>query len=393
MKIRRYLAKDMRQALAQVRDQQGPDAVILSTRQVGEGVEVVAAMDFDPEIFAAAAESDIPEVAPAPSEDSFDFSSVVNRGAQTAQNSEVSSELNALRRMLETQLATLAWNDLTRRAPVHTEVLKELTTLGITPALAAEFVSQLPQRCELAEGQRLALGLFAHRIQVMPERWIEKGGRVALIGATGVGKTSTVAKIAARWVLRHGARDIALVSTDSTRIGAQDHIQTIGRLLGVPCYVVDNMHALSNTLSELSSRRLVLVDTAGLSQRDKRLNTELAMLRAADSRLECSLVLSGSAQACAVEEIIEKFSFVQPTSCILTKVDEAASLGGALSAIVKSKLPIAYCCDGQRLAEDIKPARAHQLVVQARQLARVAGATADEDLLSRRFGGISHVIA
>jgi flagellar biosynthesis protein FlhF len=286
----------------------------------------------------------------------------------------------------------LAWNDLTRRAPIHTEVLKELTKIGIAPQLAAEFVSQLPARCEFVEAQRLALALFAHRIPVQPERWTQ-GGIVALVGATGVGKTSTIAKLAARWVLSNGPRDIALVSTDSVRIGAQDQLQTIGRLLGVPCYGVDSASELKQLLADLDNRRMVFVDTAGIGQRDQRLTQELSVLAAAHPRLQTALVLPANAQAGAVEETLVRFAPAQAVGCILTKLDEAASLGGVLSALIRAELPVTYTCDGQRLAEDIKPARAHQLVVRALQLSRTAGAAADEDLLSRRFGGISHAIA
>jgi flagellar biosynthesis protein FlhF len=405
MKIRRYVAKDMRQALRQVREQQGPDAVILSSRPLGNEVEVVAAIDFDPEVHQAAAASDQLDTYTAAAADTHDFAYLLNRslseapltaginGFSATTNAGVGEELGALRRMLETQLATLAWNDLTRRAPVHTEVLKELTKIGITPELAAEFVSQLPARSELAEAQRLALALFAHRIPVQSDRWSEKGGMVALIGATGVGKTSTLAKLAARWVLSHGARHIAIVSTDSVRIGAQDQLQTIGRLLGVPCYSADTVGDLGGLLADLENRKLVLVDTPGLSQRDQRLTQELTALAAANPRLETALVIPANAQAGVLEETLVRFSPAQPVGCILTKVDEAASLGGALSALTRAQLPLTYICEGQRLAEDIKPARAHQLVVQALQLSRSSGAAADEDLLSRRFGGISHALA
>ncbi len=417
MKIRRYVARDMRQALRQVREQQGPDAVILSSRPLGDEVEVVAAIDFDPDVHHAAAASDELDLFTAEASGTYDFAQLLNRslteappgaamnlsgaksnsgtdtGTGTGTDTGMGAEIGALRRMLETQLAILAWNDLTRRAPLHTEVLKELTKIGITPTLAAEFVSQLPARCELVEAQRLALALFAHRITEQPQQWLERGGIVALIGATGVGKTTTLAKIAARWVLQFGPRDLALVSTDSVRIGAQDQMQTIGRLLGAPCYSVDTVDELKPLLADLENRKMVLIDTPGYRPRDQRLAHELTILAAAHPRLETALVLPANSQAGALEETLVRFSPAQSQCCILTKTDEAASLGGALSALIRAQLPIAYVCDGQRLAEDIKPARAHQLVVRALQLSRSSGAAADEDLLSRRFGGIAHALA
>jgi flagellar biosynthesis protein FlhF len=404
MKIRRYLAKDMRQALKQVREQQGPDAVILSSRNMGGEVEVVAAVDFDPDVHHAAVANDEVDVYAADAADTHDFAHLLNRSLGDASPgtdlafgntdaSGVNAELSALRRMLETQLATLAWNDLTRRAPIHTEVLKELTKIGVATELAAEFVSQLPARCEFVEAQRLVLALLAHRIPVQADRWSGKGGMIALVGATGVGKTSTLAKIAARWVLESGASELALVSADSVRIGAHEQLQTIGRLLGVPCYCVDSVQELPALLADLQNRKLVLIDTAGLSQRDQRLAQELEALAVAHPRLETVLVLPANGQAGSLEETLVRFASAQPATCILTKIDEAASLGGALSALIRAELPVSFVCDGQRLAEDIKPARAHQLVIRALQLSRSTGAAADEDLLSRRFGGISHAIA
>jgi flagellar biosynthesis protein FlhF len=394
MKIRRYVAKDMRIALKQVREAQGPDAVILHTRRVGDQVEVVAAIDFDPENLDDAA------VAQQQASDAYDFSSAVNRARHAedspspalAQNT-VDNELNALRRMLETQLSVLAWNDLTRRAPVHTEVLKFVSTLGVTVELAAELVSQLPARIELAEAQRLALALFAQRIPTMPERWLNEGGVIALVGPTGVGKTSAIAKIAARWTLQRGAHDLALVCADNMRIGAHEHLQSIGRLLGAPCFSVDTTAQLPPLLDDLARRKLVLIDTAGASQRDPRLAEELSTIAQASRRLETSLVLAASSQAGAIEETLQGFSVAKPASCVLTKLDEATSLGGVLSAVTRARVPIAYVSEGQRVAEDLQPARGYRLVARAVQLAKSAGAAADEDLLCRRFGGIAHAIA
>jgi flagellar biosynthesis protein FlhF len=146
-------------------------------------------------------------------------------------------------------------------------------------------------------------------------------------------------------------------------------------------------------LPEVDNRKLVLIDTAGLSQRSDRLTDELTAIAGAHPRIETALVLSANAQAGAIEETLVRFAPAQARHCVLTKLDEAASLGGLLAALSRARLPIAYVCDGQRLAEDLRTARAHQLVVRAVQLARSAGAAADEDLLSRRFGGIAHAIA
>jgi flagellar biosynthesis protein FlhF len=295
--------------------------------------------------------------------------------------------------MLETQLATLAWNDLSRRAPIQTEVLRQLTVLGLAHDLAGELVSQLPARMELAEAQRLSLALMARRIETVGERWMEGGGVVALVGPTGVGKTTLIAKLAARWVLRHGARGIALVSTDCIRIGAQEQIHTLGRLLGVPAYAIDGAADLTELLDRLGERRFVLIDSAGLSQRDPRLTDELEALANTSDQLETSLVLSAAAQAGAIEESLARFAPARPTTCCVTKLDEATSLGGTLSALIRTKLPLAYLSDGQQVPEDLSPARSHQLIARAVELSKKAGAHADEDLLQRRFGAVAHALA
>jgi flagellar biosynthesis protein FlhF len=399
MKIKHYRAADMRQALRQVRDAQGPDAVILSSRRISGGVEVVAAVDYDVDVDAsvaagepAAVESRIPTAS--------DYAALAQRFQREADRSEISSlpsdanqELRTLRHLLETQLATLAWNDLTRRAPIQTELLRQLTVLGIAHDLCGELVSQLPQRMELAEAHRLALAMLARRIETAGERWMESGGVVALVGPTGVGKTTLIAKLAARWVLRNGPRDLALISTDCIRIGAQEQIHTLGRLLGVPSHSIDGAAELAETLDHVGDRRLVLIDSAGLSQRDPRLTAELETLTRASDRIETSLVVSAAAQAGAIEEALEKFAPAQPTTCNVTKLDEATSLGGTISALIRAKLPLAYLSDGQQVPEDLHPARSHQLIARAVDLSKKAGARADEDLLQRRFGSVAHALA
>jgi flagellar biosynthesis protein FlhF len=414
MKIRRYLAKDMRQALNQVRDAQGPDAVILSSRRTDEGVEVVAAVDFDAEAVINESAPAADYSRPAYSQPAYspaapvDFARSVKTLTQAAPANpkpssvsalpdddapEVGSELRTLRRMLETQLATLAWNDLTRRAPLQTALLKELTQLGFAHTLAIEVVTQIPARLEWNEAQRMCLALIAKRIVVDQERWLDQGGMVAFVGPTGVGKSTLVAKLAARWVLRQGPRELVLISADSVRMGAQDQIQNLGRLLGVPTYTIDQINELGGVLNNVSRNRLVLIDTAGFSQRDARLAAELALLATSHAQLETCLVIAASAQAGTLEETFLRFRSASPKSCVLTKVDEATSLGGSISALTRHAVPIAYISEGQRIPEDLSAARAHQLVARAVELARRSGAQTDEELLSLRFGGVAHALA
>ncbi|MGC1459814.1 MAG: flagellar biosynthesis protein FlhF [Steroidobacteraceae bacterium] len=305
----------------------------------------------------------------------------------------MTSELKTLRRMLETQLAQLAWKDLTRRAPLHTEMLRELTEIGIEQGLAAEIVTGLPKNCEANVARRHLGSTLSQRLAVTGDHWLENGGRIALVGPTGVGKTTVLAKLAVRWVLRHGSRDLALVAGDSVRIGAQDQVRALGQLLGVPVFALDNLEQLPGVLARLGRFRMVLVDTPGAGQRDASLAQRLLTLSRSGTELQATLVLAASTQAGAVEEVVRRFAPARPNSCVLTKMDEAVSLGGLLSVLVRARLPITYISDGQRVPEDLRPARADELVAAAVQLAQTNGAAADEDLLKRRFGDVAHALA
>jgi flagellar biosynthesis protein FlhF len=316
-----------------------------------------------------------------------------NANAAAAPASDaMSDELKTLRRMLENQLAHLAWNDLTRRAPVHTEILRELTEIGISHDLAEHLVRQLPEDQDLTFARRFTIAGLSQYLKVTGDRWLDDGGRVAFVGSTGVGKTTTLAKIAVRWVLRHGPRDIALIAADPVRIGAHDQLRSLAQLLGVPVYTPESFDQLPALLSRLSER-LILIDTPGASARDSQLAGRLAVLANSASKLETALVLAASTQAGAIEATVRRFAPANPSCCVLTKLDEAASLGGVLSALIRARMPVSYMSEGQRVPEDLRPARALELVSAAVRLAKARGAAADEDLLRRRFGKTAHGIS
>ena len=398
MRIIVQVAPNTRQALRGIRERLGDNAVILSSRRVAEGVEVTAGADVRegdaPEVPAAAPLTASPPLAappPLPVPISAAPMPTPVRAAPPPPGDAVGQELKTLRCMLETQLAQLAWSDLTRRLPVHAELLRELTEMGLARDLAERIAEQLPEGADLAHARRFAFTALAQYLPVTGERWAQEGGCLAFVGATGVGKTTSLAKLAVRWALRHGARELALVAGDATRIGAKDEIHALGQLLGAAVYVPERFGDLPALLSQLAHFRLVLIDTPGASLRDPRFAARLAVLSGCASQLESVLVLSANTQAAALDEVVRRFEPVHPACALLTKLDEAASLGGSLSALIRAQIPLCYVSDGQRVPEDLRPARTLDLVSRAVALAKENSASADEDLLRRRFGKVSHV--
>jgi len=426
MRIQRYIARDMRTALAQVREGLGPDAVILSSGRVGSDVEVVAAIDMEvaravenaplarnPVATRAESESVATRYQSRPDagqtaetrhaellkrrsssqlSEEIAPAHVVAEAAPRAPGQEaLANEMKDMRRMLESQLATLAWNDMSRRSPVQAAMHKELAQLGITQDLANSLVSKIPTELGFSAARRFALATVARTIQTTGDRWLEQGGVVAFAGPAGAGKTTLLAKLAARWVLRHGPRRVALVSADAVRIGAHEQMHMLGRLLGVTTHNVYDVAELPELLYELRGCQFVMIDTAGASPRDPELARRLRLLNQMQASIQTALVLPASTQAGAIDEVVQRFALAKPTACAITKVDEAVSLGGILSALVRHKLPASYISDGQRVPEDLQPARSHVLVSRAVEIATRNGSSADDEVMQRRISGAKNV--
>ncbi|KAA0072291.1 flagellar biosynthesis protein FlhF [Rhodanobacter sp. T12-5] len=419
MKIKRFVAPDMRQAMREVREEQGPEAVILSTRRLDEGIELIAAIDYDEALVREAARHgashDAPAPMPAAAEPTVappvppelraaqrDLATRLSRApAVAASASEVPAirplmeraaqdttqmraELGSLREMLEMQLSSLAWNDMERRQPLRARVLREMTRLGIEPDVARALVAGLPDQINAEQARYLPLGMLSRSVVVsgrgLPS---DEPGVTALVGPTGVGKTTTIAKLAARAVMRHGADQVALVSTDHYRIGAAAQLEHYGRLLGVRVYPAYDADSLRKVLEMLHGRHTVLIDTAGVAASDPRLAQQMAILADA-SALRACLVLAANAQAQALDAAVSAYLPLKPRACILTKLDEAPNLGGALSAVIRHRLPLDYTTDGQRVPEDIATADARVLVCRAAQ--SLKGQLPDDSLMAERFG-------
>lgn len=411
MKIRRFFAPDMRQAIRLVRDEQGPEAVILSSRRVESGVELVTAVDYDESAFGdaepagshpldAVFEPDPeprtePDCEPSP-EDPADLPAAgglemleplrvretpppapraradrSEREPPRAENPALAAmqrEIEHLRAMLEGQLASLGWNDLRQREPGRARIIRRLERLGIEEGLARAVAADV---CDTEAGEpawREALDRLAGRIRVVPETSLEGEGIIALVGPNGVGKTTTVAKLAAREVRRHGSGSVALVTTDAYRIGAHRQLQTFGQILDVPVFLAQTGQELGEVLMGLGDKRRVFIDTAGMSQRDLRLAEEMAGLAALPS-LSTLLVVAATTQQQVLRETFRSFDCLRPAATVVTRLDEAASLGPLLSALCAADLPLMYVSGGQRVPEDLQPARAARLVGRAVALA------------------------
>jgi len=300
-------------------------------------------------------------------------------------------EIKQLRGLLENQLAHLAWGDLNRREPLHAAVMRRFSSMELDAALIERLSAPTAHARDEEHAWQLALSELTASVPVAEHDVMDQGGIVALVGSTGVGKTTSVAKLAARYVLRHGQRHVALVSTDSYRIGAHEQLMTYGRLLGIPVQIASDHKELRSTLNSLADKRLVLIDTAGMSQRDVRLSEQFATLTDSGMPIRTLLVLSATAHPSVLEETVRAFSCVALEGAVLTKLDEAARLGGVLSTVINQRLPLMFVTNGQRVPEDLHPARAQNLVQNAAELA-LSGDLPAESLMAEKFGGFrTHV--
>jgi flagellar biosynthesis protein FlhF len=226
-------------------------------------------------------------------------------------------------------------------------------------------------------------------VQVTGDRWLEEGGRIAFAGPAGAGKTTLIAKLAARWVLRHGPRRVALVSADAVRIGAHEQMHMLGRLLGVTAHTVYDVAELPELLDALSRQQLVLIDTAGASPRDPDLARRCGCCSSRSRSIETPSCCPPASRPAPSTKCMKRFAVARPQSCVITKVDEAVSLGGVCRRWC-AQAAGAYISDGQRVPEDLQPARSHSLVSRAVEIASRNGATPDDEVMQRTHHGSGH---
>lgn len=468
MKVKRYLAPDMRRAIAQIREEMGVEAVILSNRSVEGGVEVVAAaMPGDISFSSTGSlrpsavkpKESAPKQAPSPAQSTpeqpseraraevnnasvarqtQDFERLqreaehnastpflktqkdqqmqMNKPAaeqeeaallraqeavrraeqeQRAQRersisesremNRMRSELNGIRRLLEQRLSGMAWEQFSRRTPIQASIWERLNAMGVPASLSKNLLDKLKPEMTSAEAWRFAIASLARQVPVAGKDIAAEGGIFALLGPTGVGKTTTIGKLATRYVLEHGPEAVALVTTDSFRVAAHEQLRTFGRILGVTVRVVDEGHSLRQILESLRHKSLVLIDTAGLHTKDPSLQFQLQTLRNCPE-VQNLLVMACTSQASVLANACRTYAPAGLSGCILSKLDEAGVMGEALALVIESSLPVVYETHGQNIPDDIKVAQAHNLVSKA--VALSVHSEEESERLMYEFGSV-----
>ncbi|MDR9466743.1 flagellar biosynthesis protein FlhF [Marinospirillum sp.] len=418
MRVKRFFGADSRQAMRLVREELGADAVIVSNRKVDNGVEIVCALDYEgdetsQDFSTALKEADQGDALQQELDEArqrilsgarFDTGMKENAfqkkarmrqwglnedgeterearssydldddawGAPAGQKRQgtsteelaikaMQSEIQGLRDLLKEQLRE---SDGARN-PTEALMRNRLLEAGFTSAYVSKLMKLVPLNSDMDSqtAWQLLLKRLENELQTLDEEFIDKGGVVALVGPTGVGKTTTLGKLAARYVLKHGAEGLALVTTDCYRIAAYEQLRTFGRILGVTVRVVDENNALDLTLKSLRNKSLVLIDTAGLNVRDPNLQSQLTLLTSAQARIRRFIVLPAISQSRVLLDTYEAYRDAGLNGCVLTKLDEAVHIGEVLGLVLEKRLPVSYITNGQKIPDDVKLASPSSLV-------------------------------
>ncbi len=278
-------------------------------------------------------------------------------------HADLIAEMRSMKGLIEERFGALAFMEKLQRRPAEARLTQHLLDCGFSPALIRKMAEGLT--AEVGDETAWATQILERnlRANAADSAIEEQGGVFALIGATGVGKTTTTAKIAAAFAARHGAGNLGLVTLDAYRVGAHEQLRAYGRILGVPVHTAHDRASLEDLLELLGAKKMVLIDTAGMAQRDTRTRELLEML--SHRSIQRVLVVSAASQGETIEDVIVAYRAATCAGIVLSKIDEAVKLGPALDAAIRHKLKIVGVANGQRVPEDWHRLSASALVQRA----------------------------
>jgi flagellar biosynthesis protein FlhF len=407
MNIRRFFGKNAREALAQVKQALGDDAIIVANRSVNGGTEIMAMLETDIASNANSAPADMAmdqsrslldfvnaqgqptrQAAPqaAMSAPSLQNSTPVaeepaaNEGAimdmlklhseQQEQAYQVATqtledkmmgmmqEMRQMRSHFETQMSAMTWQHHLQHSPAKSKVLSTLLSANFSASLSRQIAEKMPQHIDVNKAPMWAKEVISRNLHTLDDEdaLLDRGGIYALVGPTGVGKTTTTAKLAARYVMKHGTQNLGLITTDSYRIGGYEQLRIYGKILGVMVHAVKDEEDLKIALNELKNKHMILVDTVGVSQRDQAVTEQLSMLSRADSPIQKLLCLNATSTGDTLTDVMRSYKKHDIAGCIVTKLDEAAAIGNVLDVLIRERMRLFYTTSGQRVPEDIEVA-------------------------------------
>ncbi len=412
---RRFVQANAADAMRQIKMELGPDAIVLSNREVPGGIEFIA---IGPEGLSsiastngrnasAAAAAATPAASPLPSlvskialsrfrDDQMRAERLLESSATNTFQpapaftpvtmptfavteppkpverapdpafSRLAAEMADVKMMLHSHLAGNQWGEVQRQSPSVAELTKRLLNSGLSPQLTSELLQDIPATTDLDTlTDQVQTRLEGMIKTIDPFSVFDQGGVFAFIGPTGVGKTTTVAKIAARCVLRYGRKEVALLTTDTFRAGAPEQLRVFAKILGLPIISLSDSEEMSDKLKELANRRVLLIDTAGVSQRDRLMIEQSRLLRDGCKALQRIIVMSATTSLATMQDVLQAhnkaITDVPIVAAIITKSDEAIQMGPAVDCLVRNKLPLLFLANGQRVPEDLFPANPRYL--------------------------------
>ena len=286
------------------------------------------------------------------------------------QMTDMLNEMRNMRSVIESQLTAISWGNIQQRDPIKSKMLSTLLSAGFSAALSRQLTEKMPEN--LSEDKAMAwikaiLSINLNTIENETEV-LDQGGIFALIGPTGVGKTTTTAKLAARYVMKHGTENLGIITTDAYRIGGHEQLRIYGKILGVMVHAVKDEADLKIALNELKNKHTVLIDTVGVSQRDRMVAEQIAMLSSTNMPVKKLLCLNATSTGETLTDVIKAYKRKGLEGCIITKLDEAATIGNALDVVIREKIKLYYVANGQRVPEDIHLANKAYLIQHALKL-------------------------
>jgi len=392
MNIRRFFGNNSREALNLVRSALGDDAVIISNRAMNGGNEIMAFKEEDMQAMVSHGDEQslsasnplslvdlmrqrkqITEVSHlsrnVAKSESHGRQVVATKNIQGSdpQLNDMLTEMREIRSVLESQMTTIAWGNIQQRSPIKSEMLSRLLHAGFSATLAGQLTENLPVNLDRPQALAWIKRILAKNMVSLENETeiLDNGGIFALIGPTGVGKTTTIAKLAARYVMKHGTEQLGLITTDSYRIGGHEQLRIYGKILGVMVHTVKDEDDLKIALNELKGKHTVFIDTVGVGQRDSKVAEQTAMLASSNSSIKRLLCLNSTSNGETLADVIRAYKGNGLEGCIMTKIDEAATIGNVLDLIVRQKIKLYYTTNGQRVPEDIHLADKEQLISDA----------------------------